>query len=114
GGAVGAVVWYARGGYYVGLEGTQVTIFKGRPGGVLWLKPTVSQRTDVTTAQVLSSSLPQLQSGMEEPSLASAHQYVANLVSAYEAATPSPTTTTTTPSATTPSTTTPSTTTVAP
>ncbi|HUZ44440.1 MAG TPA: PP2C family serine/threonine-protein phosphatase [Acidimicrobiales bacterium] len=96
GGAVAAVVWYARGGYYVGLSGTQVTIFKGRPGGVLWFKPTVAQRTDVTTAQVLSSSLPQLQSGMEEPSLTNAHQYVANLVSAYEAATPSPTTTTTT------------------
>jgi len=96
GGAVGAVVWYARGGYYVGLSGTQVTIFKGRPGGVLWFKPTVAQRTDVTTAQVLSSSLPQLQSGMEEASLAAAHQYVSNLVSAYEAATPTPTPTPTT------------------
>ncbi|MHB1912582.1 MAG: PP2C family protein-serine/threonine phosphatase, partial [Acidimicrobiales bacterium] len=52
GGAVGAVVWYARGGYFVGLSGTQVTIFKGRPGGVLWFKPTVAQRTDVTTAEV--------------------------------------------------------------
>jgi PPM family protein phosphatase len=93
-GAVGAVIWYARGGYYVGLVGTQVTIFKGRPGGVLWFKPTVAQRTGVTTAEVLSSSLPQLQSGLEEPSLSDAHQYVSNLVTAYQAATPSPTTTT--------------------
>jgi len=96
GGAGWLVVWYARGVYYVGLSGTQLTIFKGRPGGVLWFKPTVAQRKAVTTAQVLSSSLPQLQLGMEEPSLAAANQYVDNLVTAYVAATPSPTTTTTT------------------
>jgi hypothetical protein len=54
----------------------------------------VAQRTGVTTAEVLSSSLPQLQSGLEEPSLSDAHQYVSNLVTAYQAATPSPTTTT--------------------
>ena len=97
GGAVYSVYWYARGGYYVGLSGTQVTIYKGRPGGVLWFKPTVAQRTGVTTAEVLSSSLPQLQSGMEEATLADARQYVSNLVTAYQAATPSPTTTTSTP-----------------
>ena len=97
GGAVYSVYWYARGGYYVGLSGTQVTIYRGRPGGVLWFKPTVTQRTDVTTAEVLSSSLPQLQSGMEEATLADARQYVSNLVTAYQAATPSPTTTTSTP-----------------
>ena len=97
GGAVYSVYWYARGGYYVGLSGTQVTIYKGRPGGVLWFKPTVTQRTGVTTAEVLSSSLPQLQSGMEEATLADARQYVSNLVTAYQAATPSPTTTTSAP-----------------
>jgi serine/threonine protein phosphatase PrpC len=96
-GACAAVVWYARASYYVGLQGNEVTIFKGRPGGVLWFRPTLAQTTGVTTAQILPSALPSLQSGMTEPSLSAAKNYVNNLLDAYQAANPSPTTTTTEP-----------------
>ena len=44
GGAAGAVGYYARNTYYVGFQGDSVVIFKGKPGGVLWIKPTVEER----------------------------------------------------------------------
>lgn len=39
--AVFAVGFSARNTFYVGFEGDTVTIFRGRPGGVLWIDPTV-------------------------------------------------------------------------
>lgn len=94
GGAAYFVVWYARASYYVGLQGNQLVIFQGRPGGVLWFKPTVAERTDVTTAEVPHRALGQLDQGMTEPSRSAAHDYVRNLVDEYQAENPAPTTTT--------------------
>ena len=105
-GAAG-VVWYARGAYFVGLRNSDIVIYQGRPGGVLWLKPTVAQVTSYTTSDVLPVHIPALRAGQEEPSLSAAHSYVTNLVderNQAQAATapptttaPPPTTTTTTP-----------------
>ena len=44
--------WYARSSYFVGLQGQQVAIFKGRPGGMLWFKPTLVERTRTSTADM--------------------------------------------------------------
>jgi serine/threonine protein phosphatase PrpC len=79
GGAFGAIAYYARGSYYVGLQGPQLTIYRGRPGGLLWFKPTVAQRTGVATTDVLASRLDDLKSGKQEASLQDARQYVQNL-----------------------------------
>ena len=35
----GAVNYYGRHTYYVGFDQNEVVIFKGRPGGVLWIHP---------------------------------------------------------------------------
>jgi protein phosphatase len=86
GAAAAGIGWYARGGYFVGLRGSQVTIFQGRPGGLLWFRPTVKQPTSVTSATVESHNLPALTAGQTEPSLTAARQYVDNLVSEYQAA----------------------------
>ncbi|MCU4186117.1 Stp1/IreP family PP2C-type Ser/Thr phosphatase [Acidiferrimicrobium sp. IK] len=86
GAAAGALAWYGRGSYYVGLSGQQITIYKGRPGGVLWIKPTVAQRTAVTTAQVESRHIPDLQSGVTESSMSAAQAYVANLTREFQQA----------------------------
>ena len=94
-GAAG-VVWYARSAYYVGLRNSDIVIYQGRPGGVLWLKPTVAQVTSYTTGDVLPVHIPALQAGQEEPSLGAAHSYVQNLVDERhqaQAATAPPTTT---------------------
>lgn len=80
------VVWYARDSYFVGLSGSRVTIFQGRPGGVLWFKPTVAQTTPLTTAQVLPYHLSALRAGQEEPSLSAARGYVQRLQSEYSQA----------------------------
>ncbi len=86
GGGAAAVGWYGRASYYVGLSGQQLTIFKGRPGGVLWIHPTVAQGTGVTTSQVESRHLPELQAGVTESSLAAAQAYVTNLTHEYKQA----------------------------
>jgi len=111
-GAAG-IGWYARAGYFVGLQGNRITIFQGRPGGLLWFRPTVADATSVTTADIESRHLPTLRAGQEEPSLTAARQYVDNLVAEEQAArkaagaaarAPTPTTTTSKPRSTTSST----------
>jgi protein phosphatase len=84
--AVGGIDWYARSSYYVGLSGDSLTIYQGRPGGVLWIKPTVAVRTGVTTAQIEPRHLGELNAGKTEVSVAAARQYVANLRAEEQAA----------------------------
>jgi protein phosphatase len=85
-GAVVGVAWYARSGYFVGLTGDRITIFQGRPGGVLWFHPTVADQTSVSTADIESRHLPTLAAGQQEPSLNAARQYVDRLVAEQQAA----------------------------
>lgn len=84
--AVGGIELYARSSYYVGLSGDALIIYQGRPGGVLWIKPTVADRTGVTTAQIEPRHVAELAAGKTEVSLAAARQYVANLRAEEQAA----------------------------
>lgn len=43
---------YGRTGYFVGFQGDDVVVLKGRPGGVLWFNPTVEARTTLTRANL--------------------------------------------------------------
>lgn len=79
GGAFGTITWYGRSTYYVGIDGDRVTIFQGRPGGLLWYDPTIERRTDVTVEQVPPARLDALRKGKQEPSLRDAEDYVENL-----------------------------------
>jgi protein phosphatase len=104
--ALFAVAAYARGSYFVtlGAPGTAapsplttpssqpLIIEKGRPGGLLWFQPTLAERTQVLSDEVLPSRLSQLHDGQVEPSLVAARTFVANLVK--EAAEAAPHTTT--------------------
>jgi PPM family protein phosphatase len=80
GGAIAYLGWYGRSAYFVALSKDRVTIFQGRPGGVLWFQPTVVERTRDTASSVLSYRLQVLEAGQVEPSLTQARQYIANLV----------------------------------
>lgn len=94
----GATAWYGRGGYFVGVAsagGEEIVIFKGRPGGLLWFKPTVAERTGFTLAEVLPNRADDIRAGKEHSSIASAQRYVRNI--AEEAAPTTPTTVTTAP-----------------
>ncbi len=101
-GAGFAVAWYARGSYFVGLNSDELTIYKGRPGGLLWFEPTVVQKTAVRTSDVLPSRVPDLRAGKEEPSLSQAREYVARLRVEKTQLAEAATSTTTTPTTTTP------------
>jgi serine/threonine protein phosphatase PrpC len=79
GGAAGFVVWFDRATYFVGLRGDRVAIFEGRPGGLLWMRPTVVEETSLTAAQVFPPTLPLLRAGILESSFGTARQVVANL-----------------------------------
>jgi serine/threonine protein phosphatase PrpC len=79
GGAVG-VAWYARSGYFVGLRGQEIIVFKGRPGGVLWWKPTVAEATSTSTGDIEIRHVQDLRAGVAESSLAAASQFVQSLV----------------------------------
>lgn len=96
GGALAAVAYTARGTYYVGLDEERVTIFKGKPGGLLWFRPTVEEATDLTADDVRASRLDDLRNGKEQPTLGAAREYVENLRDESSPTTSSTTTTTTT------------------
>jgi len=90
---IASLGWYARKTYYVGLSGSQVAIFKGRPGGLLWFEPTVEQRSELRVADVLPGRVPDLKAGHSESSLANAQRYVTRLrqeAAARRAVPPSP------------------------
>ena len=74
--ALVAIGWYARHTYYVGLDKGQVTIFKGRPGGLLWFQPTVDRHTAMLEKDVPPARLPDVKAGKEEATRAEAQRYV--------------------------------------
>ena len=96
GGAAAAVGWFARSAYFVGVDDEQVAIFRGRPGGLLWIQPTLAERTPLSFEDVPPSRQAAITSGKEEPSLAEARRYVASLQEQADAERRRTTTTTTT------------------
>lgn len=113
----GAIVYWARGAYYVGASGDgggQVVIFQGRPGGVLWFQPTVAESTTLEVAELPMPERQRVEDGHVEPTLEDARRYVATLegrvtptTSTTSTSRPVTTTTTTTASTTAPPTTAP-------
>ena len=109
--AYGIVRWYATQNWYVTVDGNHLVVYQGRPGGVLGFHPQLVDRSDVTTSQILAIHLDDLKNDVEEPSLAQARAYIANLKNEYTAQqlldlppttlAPPPTTTTTAPPTTT-------------
>ena len=101
GSTAGVVLWFDKASFYVGLDQGYVTIFQGRPGGLLWLKPSVVERTTITPADLLSSNVVYLKQGMEESSYQAARNLVHSLSLERIVIIPSESTTTTTVRATT-------------
>ena len=78
-GTLAALGVYARSTYYVGFAGDQVAIYKGRPDGYLWFKPTLRERKPLTRAEVPAIYLADVEKGKEVDSKAAADRYVTNL-----------------------------------
>jgi protein phosphatase len=86
GAGLGGLLWYGRSGYFVTTKGSEIVVYQGRPGGVLWIKPTLAKVTSHTTDQVLPSDLQSLHSGQQESSLGASVAYVDRLYAQYQQA----------------------------
>jgi hypothetical protein len=95
-GAIYAVNWVADNSWFVGTEGNQVAIFRGRPGGLLWREPRVEKHAGFTLDEVLTQFRASVQAGHEATSLADAQAY-ADLAHAPPTTTTTTTTTTSVP-----------------
>jgi protein phosphatase len=89
--ALGAVGWYARGTYFVGVNQSRVTVFKGRPGGVLGWDPTVERRTTISTSQLSDSERDDVNAKKTFSSRGGADAYVRRLRTSITARTPATT-----------------------
>jgi PPM family protein phosphatase len=74
-----AVGWYARNTYFVGVIKGEVTIFKGRPGGVLGWDPTVERHTGIETTELLEGEQDDVKADKTFSSRGDADDYVARL-----------------------------------
>jgi serine/threonine protein phosphatase PrpC len=92
--ALGAVGWYARRTYYVGLSADRVTLFKGVPGGLLGWQPTVDRPTDLTAADLTPADRVDLESGHRYANRSDANRFLARLEQTHEALAGTTTTTT--------------------
>ena len=79
GGIAGFTVWFNDASYFLGISKNSIAIFQGRPGGMLWFKPSLVEQSNLSTNGVLAANLPQLRAGMLEPSFNQAKQVEENL-----------------------------------
>jgi hypothetical protein len=101
-GAGYAVNYEAHHTFYVGFDADRVVIFKGRPGGVLWIDPTVDSPSDITRDKVPPARLDQLEQGKRTGSKEEAQAFIDALRNQINELDVGSTTTTTTPSTTVP------------
>lgn len=86
-----AVGVYARDNYFVGVDGDELVVFQGRPGGVLWFDPTVSLRTGVATDELTPALLEEVLAEPQFSTVDEAVAYLDSLVERIPAARPRPT-----------------------
>lgn len=76
--------WYGTDDWYVTTDGNHLVVYQGHPGGFLWFKPRLVDRSEVTTAEVLPFHLSDLRGGQQEPTLRAALAYVRDLHREFE------------------------------
>jgi protein phosphatase len=92
--AIGAVGWYARRSYFVGLDNESVVVFRGVPGGVFGWNPTVDQRSTLTANELLPVDREAVRDGAARGSKTKAQEYVARLQRRVDSTSTTTTTTT--------------------
>lgn len=95
GAVVGAIGWSAQRSYFVAFQDGQVTIFRGKPDGVLWFEPEVVRQSTLTRDDVVPLYRDDVDDGKEFSSLEDARSYVARLTIATQEAEEASATTTT-------------------
>ncbi|RMH67834.1 MAG: serine/threonine-protein phosphatase [Actinomyces sp.] len=78
--AAAALVTYARDSWYVGVAGDEVVIYQGRPGGVLWFDPTVTEPVGLGVAELDDADRAEVTDGVVFDDLDAARTYAQLLV----------------------------------
>ncbi|MDA3040590.1 MAG: Stp1/IreP family PP2C-type Ser/Thr phosphatase [Actinomycetota bacterium] len=78
-GASAGTAWYARSGYFADELDGSVAIFRGRPGGVLWFKPTEEELTEIRVDELDGASRTRLEQRPVWSTLSDARDFVDNL-----------------------------------
>jgi len=80
-----AVSVISRGSYFVALtDDNEVAIFKGRPGGVLWIEPTIEMRSGLCNREAPGKYRTMLRNGRSFGDLAAAQELVENMIAEAE------------------------------
>ncbi len=99
--AFGAVGWYAKRTYYVGYAGTEVAIYQGQPGGLLFFDPEVKARTGLDRTDLTDAEAQAVRKEQSFASLTDARSFANRIRADVEDRRAARTTTTTRPRATT-------------
>jgi hypothetical protein len=75
----GAVGWYARRTYFVGLDRERVTVFKGVPDGLLGWDPTIEERTRIGGSDLTPAERDDVEDNKRFSSRRKADAFVARL-----------------------------------
>lgn len=92
--AIGGIYYSATNTYYVGFRDDAVVLYQGRPGGLLWVQPTVEETTGLQRRELSASAVIDIERHKEFGSLDAARGYVANLRDQVTATTTTTTTST--------------------
>jgi protein phosphatase len=92
---LGAIAYTGSKTYYVGFEGNHVAIYKGKPGGVLWIEPELVETTDIVRSDLPQDVRGAVADHKEFGSEGAATRYVVTLQAIVEDRTEATTTTTT-------------------
>jgi serine/threonine protein phosphatase PrpC len=97
GGATLAILQEARGTYFVTVDEETgfVTVFRGKPGGVLWFDPELVEATSLRLEDVLPNLRDEVEGAREAGSLDAAEAFVTNLTTSTTTTTTTSTTTST-------------------
>lgn len=79
GGAIATIQWYGTSTYFVTFEDGEVVIYRGRPGGILWIEPELEEGTGISEDDVPARFVPAIRAGNEQASLEEARQLVENI-----------------------------------
>lgn len=93
---IGATVFSARGTYYVAFKGDRVALYRGKPGGVLFLDPKLDQTTSIRRADLPQDQRIVINGHKSFGSMDKANSYLVNLRAIADRSTSSTTTTATT------------------
>lgn len=86
----GGTAVYARAGYFADERDGDVVILRGRPGGILWFKPSVEIETQLTVDELDGASRERLRGRPVWPTLEDATDFVDNLETPVDPDTPEP------------------------